>query len=635
MFVPMKSCSIFVAVLVFGFCAAVGNAAVLRVPADFATIQGAIIAAAHGDIVQVAAGTYVENIDFLGKAIQVRSEQGPEVTIIDGNRSGPVVKLTSGESRLSLLNGFTIQNGFAFELSQRGGGIRIENSSPTITGNVITSNWAFNGGAGISSTFGSPLIQGNKITNNSSYGTGGPYGPATVGGGGVSIVGASSAQLLNNIIEYNWWGGSGGGVSLFAAGTPTIQDNVIAQNFASSYGGGISIVNQSDATIIQNLIVGNSACGFGCGSGGGVYWFVPLGSRGPFLINNTIARNSADLGSGVFADGYDYQARIINNIITATAGQNAVYCGHYPDALGKPGPPTFLSNDVVLPSGVAYGSGCRNQTGVNGNISSDPLFQNPIFQFPSLGDYHVQTGSPTIDAGASVEALLTDLDGAVRPQDGDGDGVFAYDMGAYEAPTIDRIPPVTTATVSPVPNSAGWNNTNITVSLNGTDNPGGFGVRSISYWLTGAQAGPTVTGDNPALVPIATEGTTTVYYSATDNAGNVETPKTLDVRIDKTNPVISGMPAPGCTLWPANHKLARVATVSAVDSLSGLASLMVTATSNEPDSGAGDIIIDGGAVQLRADRSPSGNGRIYTITAIATDFADNSVTATATCTVGK
>ena len=164
----------------------------LRVPADFATIQGAIIAAANGDIVQVAAGTYVENIDFLGKAIQVRSEQGPEVTIIDGNRSGPVVKLTSAESRLSVLNGFTIQNGFAFELSQRGGGIRIENSSPTITRNVIDSNWAFNGGAGISSTFGSPLIQGNTITNNSSYGAGSPYGPATVGGGGVSIVGASS-----------------------------------------------------------------------------------------------------------------------------------------------------------------------------------------------------------------------------------------------------------------------------------------------------------------------------------------------------------------------------------------------------------------------------------------------------------
>jgi hypothetical protein len=100
--------------------------------------------------------------------------------------------------------------------------------------------------------------------------------------------------------------------------------------------------------------------------------------------------------------------------------------------------------------------------------------------------------------------LPADLDGAVRPQDGDGDGAFAYDMGAYEAPTIDRIPPVTTATVGPLPNSAGWNNTNVSVTLNATDNPGGFGVQSISYWLTGAQAGPTVTAGNPALAPIAT-----------------------------------------------------------------------------------------------------------------------------------
>lgn len=60
------------------------SAAVIRVPTDQATIQAAINAAANGDTVSVAAGTYSENINFMGKALTVISEQGAAVTVIDG-----------------------------------------------------------------------------------------------------------------------------------------------------------------------------------------------------------------------------------------------------------------------------------------------------------------------------------------------------------------------------------------------------------------------------------------------------------------------------------------------------------------------------------------------------------------------
>jgi hypothetical protein len=113
------------------------------------------------------------------------------------------------------------------------------------------------------------------------------------------------------------------------------------------------------------------------------------------------------------------------------------------------------------------------------------------------------------------------------------------------------------------------------------------------------------------------------------------------VVVDKAPPVIAGMPSAGCTLWPVDLKFVQVATVTASDLLSGVAlgTFSVTGTSNEPsDPSHPDILIKpngsgGFAVQLRADRLGTGTGRIYTLTAQATDRAGNSVISTATCKV--
>src|SRR5262249_30583777 len=104
----------------------------INVPADQPTIQAGIQAAANGDTVLVAPGTYRENVNFLGKLITVQSSGGPAVTIIDGGRAGSVVTFENGESTSAVLKGFTIENGNA---PSQGGGISISSASPTITGN--------------------------------------------------------------------------------------------------------------------------------------------------------------------------------------------------------------------------------------------------------------------------------------------------------------------------------------------------------------------------------------------------------------------------------------------------------------------------------------------------------------------
>ena len=387
----------------------------INVPADKPTIQAGIDFAVAGDIVQVAAGTYNERIDFKGKAITVRSAAGPATTIIDGQQLGPVVHFHTGEGQGAILRGFTIRNGKASSntFTQDGGGIRIATASPRIINNVISNNFACSGGGGISVVQGNPLISGNTISGNSQSGCSGG-----TGGGGIGVIGGTSAQITNNTIQSNTWSSAGGGgISLNGAGSATLSSNTISGN-SSSEGGGIDIVNASNMLLQQNRITGNTAA-----TGAGIYWLVPSGSRGPRLVNNTIAENNAtSQGSGIYADGYDIQVQLVNNIIVAKSGQTAVYCGNFNDL----NPPSFSYNDVYASAGTTYGGICVSQTGFNGNISANPLF--------AAGTYYLQAGSSCIDKGNGMTADIpaADFGGGVRIRDGNGDGSIIIDMGIDE-----------------------------------------------------------------------------------------------------------------------------------------------------------------------------------------------------------
>ena len=398
----------------------------IHVPGVQTTIQASINAANNGDTVLVAPGTYVENINFHGKAITVTSSGGASVTTIDGGRNGSVVTFDSAETAQAVLNGFTIQNGSAAAntTQMEGGGIYIYSASPTITNNIIQNNTACSDGAGIAVEFASPLIQGNTIQNNTDSGCSGGNG------GGIAIGGAASAQIIGNLIINNRRGsGNGGGISLFAAGTPTIKNNIIANNTATgispaAQGGGIYIVNQSDALILQNLIYNNNA-----GQGNGLYFLVPSGARGPILVNNTIIGGpGGSQGSAVYADGFDNQVQFFNNLLIGLSGQNAVNC----DGTYSQQPPVLTNNDAFSPNGTGLAGTCASLSGQGGNISADPQFANP-----NANDYHLQSGSPAIDSGTNTAPNLpqADIAGNLRILDGNNDCVSTVDIGAYELVT--------------------------------------------------------------------------------------------------------------------------------------------------------------------------------------------------------
>ena len=91
----------------------------------YCSIQTALEAAATGDTISVAPGTYTENIDYIGKEVVIVSTNGLGETTIRNALDQRVVRFSNGEGRGAVLDGFTITGLF--------GGIGCgPNSEPTI-----------------------------------------------------------------------------------------------------------------------------------------------------------------------------------------------------------------------------------------------------------------------------------------------------------------------------------------------------------------------------------------------------------------------------------------------------------------------------------------------------------------------
>lgn len=198
---------------------------------------------------------------------------------------------------------------------------------------------------------------------------------------------------------------------------------------------------------------------------------------------------------------------------------------------------------------------------------------------------------------------------------------------------VDKTAPTTTTSVRD-----GWYNSDTTVSLVSSDSFSG--VAKTEFRLNGG-AWATYAGG----IIVSTEGINTLEYRSVDYAGNTEEIKTVQVKIDKTKPLLNVTFNPSVIIGGTGKLINVKAAVDARDALSGIASFeLVSITSSQPDVVKGGKIPEPdiqGAEYGTADtdfylrNELSGSDRIYTITYKTNDNAGNSTVTSSTIMVKK
>ncbi len=358
-------------------------AATLNVPGDFPTIQACIDAAVSGvDECVVAPGTYHETINFLGKAITLRSSGGADVTTIDATGlGGSVVTCATGEGPDTVLDGFTITGGKGTEnifYAKDGGGMYNYNSSPTITNCTFSGNRAIGSegqgaGGGMYNYYSSPTVTNCTFGGNSAY----------AGGG-----------MCNSY------------------SSPSVSNCSFGGN-ASRLGGGL-LNSQSSPTVTNCTFSGNTAL---FGAGGAMY----NGGGSPTVTNCTFSMNVVIFGGGMYNES-SYPS--VTNCILWENGPNAIV-----DQGASASRIHFSEVQGGLPVNAVDGEG---------NIDLDPRFVRPPDPGPDgtwdgvdddYGDLRLRAGSPCINTGDPAFVAQpgeTDLEGHARIL------CERVDMGAYE-----------------------------------------------------------------------------------------------------------------------------------------------------------------------------------------------------------
>jgi len=289
-----------------------------------------------------------------------------------------------------------------------GGSANVTIENCIITMNNITTGW----GAGLNLYYSSANVTNCEFSHNSA------------GSAGAICMHRAEASIVDSRFEANVSHGHlAGGISNYDS--PLEVHRCIFLNNRGIRGGAMECHEGDSAIVTNSLFAGNYTR-----DRGGAIWFDD--ERDTKIANCTFVDNGAASGGGavIILRG---AGSIVNSIFAANRNV-AIH-----DAQNNPKPTIknclFFNN----PDGIYYDETVTVQsaTGPEGlNIllaeAKDNLDGDPLFVNPAADNYHLQTGSPCVDAGTSEDAPADDVDGESRPAD------IAVDIGFDEVVDTDE-----------------------------------------------------------------------------------------------------------------------------------------------------------------------------------------------------
>jgi Periplasmic copper-binding protein (NosD) len=305
-----------------------------------------------------------------------------------------------------------------------GGGVKVSHMHAVLIDNVIQGNESESSGGGLEMDNDSSIVRGGSISGNK----------AAWRGGGIhgSLFPFRNATIADVVITGNKTG-YGGGILLEDNFYPTKLFGLTITANTARIGGGVYF-SRVEYTMSHSVIAGNVASQKGGGMVIGLRedWKTPwTGVCPPCMPEQTVGKamfvsvtgNSGPEGAGLWTDSPRWSME--NSILAGNTGSTEVFLTSPPVDPPLPPPetppelPPTPPEPVVAeepapvpatPPGWRYNNvfpatftGMADPTGVDGNVSADPMFMNPV-----AGDYALQEGSTCKDAG---DPMVTDADG--------------------------------------------------------------------------------------------------------------------------------------------------------------------------------------------------------------------------------
>ncbi|KKQ34741.1 MAG: Cell surface protein, partial [Candidatus Nomurabacteria bacterium GW2011_GWB1_37_5] len=345
----------------------------------FDNIQDAVDAVAEGGTVNVASGTYTENIT-INKTISVIGEIGDDVA--GAGLGAPIIRDDAGNTRtVNITASGVVFRGFVVE--NDGSSYPAVRIATNITNTTIKNNDLLNASTGVTL---SPDSYENTVTKNKIYST----------SSGIFINGS-----INNTLSYNEiYNNSYDGIE-FVGNNDASGNNIAHNNIYDNASYGVAVqgsVSANPAILIENNTIDNNNVGIYVGSS--VVGVSILGNTVTDNINNT---------SGIEIYSVD-QVMIHKNVISNNGGGVDNFSGSTLDATRN------YWGAANGPSGEGGGDG----DSVGTNVDFAPYYTDEALTTLSdttnipigdLSSVEVNTDDTDGDDSLNVFDLMTDTDG--------------------------------------------------------------------------------------------------------------------------------------------------------------------------------------------------------------------------------